>query len=106
MSGDELFVTLVAVVLGPAAWFIWLLQMATLQRLRRRASAAKVPSATLAVCAGLIVLVLTTLASFDIVDDRHRGSAAERTERLRDGVRHNLGCPSVPERVVDHTCWI
>ena len=68
MSADELVVTLVAVAAGPVAWAVWLFRARWAQQVRRSGSLDVVAGA-LAASALLIIVVLRTIASFDVVDD-------------------------------------
>jgi uncharacterized membrane protein YjfL (UPF0719 family) len=68
MSGDEVFVTVASVVLGPVAWLLWLYIASGLQR-RRQPGTLNVIAGALAASAILIFIVLNTAASFDVVDD-------------------------------------
>ena len=70
MSGDEVVVTLVSVAAGPVAWAFWLFRARWAQQFRRRGSLDVVAGA-LAVSTLLILVVLRTVASFDVVDDLH-----------------------------------
>jgi len=67
MSPDEVFVTLVALVTGPALWALWLWRLWRLP-LRREGRAPRLAiTNTLGICALLIYIVLRTAASFDVV---------------------------------------
>jgi Predicted membrane protein len=68
MSGGEFLLTLVAVALGPVAWALWLVGARSAQGLRRGAG-LHVIAAAVTVSALLLVGVLKTVASFDVVDD-------------------------------------
>jgi len=68
MSADELVVTLVAVAAGPVAWAVWLFRARWAQQVRRSGSIDVVAGA-LAASTLLIIVVLRTIASFDVVDD-------------------------------------
>ena len=68
MSADELVVTLVAVAAGPVAWAVWLFRARWAQQVRRSGSLDVVAGA-LAASTLLIIVVLRTIASFDVVDD-------------------------------------
>jgi len=68
MSGDEVIVTLVSLAVGPVAWAVWLLR-ARVARHVRRGGTLDVIAGALAVAALLIMTVLRTVASFDVVDD-------------------------------------
>ena len=67
MSPDEVIVTVVAVLAGPILWTVWLFRMSRLQTHGRGGSVTPV-SLALALCAGLLLYVLETGASFDVVD--------------------------------------
>ena len=68
MSGDEAIVTIGATVVGPTMWAFWLFRNARLARLRQRRAGVVALALTLAACTALIVGVLKTAASFDVVD--------------------------------------
>jgi uncharacterized membrane protein YjfL (UPF0719 family) len=68
MSEDEVVVTVVSILTGPAAWLLWLFRMGQARDLRYRGSVNAL-AAALVVAAALIFLVLKTAASFDVVDD-------------------------------------
>jgi uncharacterized membrane protein YjfL (UPF0719 family) len=68
MSGDEVFVTVVSVLLGPVAWLLWLYVASGLQR-RRQPGTLNVVAGAVAASTLLIFIVLKTAASFDVVDD-------------------------------------
>jgi uncharacterized membrane protein YjfL (UPF0719 family) len=68
MSGDEVVVTVVALLLGPVAWVIWLFRMSGAQRVRQHATLDLLAGAV-AISAILIFAILRTAASFDVVDD-------------------------------------
>ena len=68
MSGDEVIVTVGAVLLGPVLWTLWLFQMSRAQTMHRRRVGVMPVAAALLACAGLLLFVLRTRASFDVVD--------------------------------------
>src|SRR5262245_34792474 len=68
MSGDEVFVTLASVVVGPLLWTFWLFRMSRLQALPgRRRSSTGVIALGLVASAAVMIFILTTAASFDVV---------------------------------------
>ena len=68
MSGDEALVSVAAFVAGPLLWILWLLRMSRLPRFNRRRTAVTVIGAALIVSAAILLIVLKTGASFDVVD--------------------------------------
>ena len=68
MSADEVIVTIGSAVVGPLMWTIWLVQMSRLRVASRRRSGAGILALALAASAAAIFYVLTTAASFDVVD--------------------------------------
>ena len=68
MSGDEALVSVAAFVAGPLLWILWLLRMSRLPRFNRRRTAVTVIAAALIVSATILLIVLKTGASFDVVD--------------------------------------
>ena len=68
MSGDEVLVTFVSVAAGPLAWALWLFHARSAQPLRRSGRLDVVYGA-LATSTLVIIAVLRTAASFDVVDD-------------------------------------
>jgi len=67
VSEDEVFVTLTALVLGPAAWLFSLLRMWQAGSQPRRPSQILLVMIALLIGTGLIIAVLSTTASFDVV---------------------------------------
>jgi len=67
MSDDEVIVTLLALVLGPGWWAITLIRLARIAPLRPGALAVQALTVTISLCGVGILLVLKTLASFDVV---------------------------------------
>jgi len=65
MSEDEVFVTVVAFVVGPVLWPI---RLARWLQLRRSANAVRTVAAALTICAAILLGVLTKLAASDVVD--------------------------------------
>ena len=68
MSGDETFVTIVSLVLGPAAWAFWLFRSASIVGLRKSGPSVPMLGATIGLAGVLIFLVLTELAADDVRD--------------------------------------
>lgn len=68
MSGDEVVVTLIAIAAGPIAWALWLVRARSAQ-LMRSGGGLHVVAGAVTVSALLIIGVLRTLASFDVIDD-------------------------------------
>jgi uncharacterized membrane protein YjfL (UPF0719 family) len=68
MSEDEILVTLMALAAGPLWWTITLVRLARLSPLRPGATGVQALTVTISVCALGILLILKTLASFDVVD--------------------------------------
>ena len=68
MSGDEVAVTIGAVILGPVFWVFWLARLRGVAPLRPRRAVAVPLGLTLAACTALIFGVLKMAASFDVVD--------------------------------------
>jgi hypothetical protein len=68
MSEDEILVTLMAVVAGPLWWTITLVNLARLAPLRPGAAGVQALTVTISVCALGILVILKTLASFDVVE--------------------------------------
>lgn len=68
MSEDEIIVTLMAIVAGPLWWTVTLIRLARVAPLRPAGLAVQALTATVSVCGIAILLVLKTLASFDVVD--------------------------------------
>jgi hypothetical protein len=66
MSPGEVLVTCVAMIAGPLAWAIWLFRMSGVQTARGRAGILPVVAA-LTACVLVIVAVLKTTASSDVV---------------------------------------
>jgi hypothetical protein len=68
MSRDEVFVTIAATVLGPGAWLRWAFRLAGARRLQPGPGLTALGGTVLA-CAGVIFLVLRTVASEDVRSD-------------------------------------
>ena len=68
MSEDEILVTIMALVAGPLWWTVALIRLARLGPLRPAGLAVQALTITISVCGIAILLVLKTLASFDVVD--------------------------------------
>lgn len=69
MSGDEVFVTVLSIVIGPVGWAIWIFRAAGIQAFGRRSARLGMLMATLIACAAVLLLVLTTAAAPDVRDD-------------------------------------
>ena len=67
MSGDEVIVTLLALVVGPGWWAITIINLARIAPLRPAVLAVQALTVTISVCGVAILLVLKALASFDVV---------------------------------------
>jgi uncharacterized membrane protein YjfL (UPF0719 family) len=68
VSEDEVVVTLVSIVVGPAAWVIWLFRQSRARHIRQP-DTLNILAGALLVSAVVIFGVLDTVASFDVVDD-------------------------------------
>jgi hypothetical protein len=68
MSPDEVFVTVVAIAVGPILWAVWLLRMARLEMFRARSSSIVAFGGALTGCGVLVFVVLKTVASSDVVN--------------------------------------
>jgi hypothetical protein len=68
MSGDEVFVTIAAAVVGPALWIQWLVRMSRVSPLARRTAGVGIIAGSIVACAAFIFGVLKTGASVDVVD--------------------------------------
>ena len=68
MSDDEVLVTLLALVVGPVWWTFTLIHLARIGPIRPGALAVQALTVTISLCGIAILLVLKTLASFDVVD--------------------------------------
>lgn len=68
MSEDEIVVTLLALVVGPVWWTVTLIRLARLSPLRPGAAGVQALTVALSVCGIGILIVLKTLASFDVVN--------------------------------------
>lgn len=68
MSEDEILVTLMALVAGPVWWTITLILLTRLGPLRPGRLAVPALTVIVSVCGIAMLLVLKTLASFDVVD--------------------------------------
>lgn len=68
MSPDEVFVSAVAIAVGPILWAAWLSRMAQLELFRGRPSSVAAVAGTLVACGVLIFIVLKAGASSDVVD--------------------------------------
>ena len=69
MSGDEVFVTVLSLVVGPVAWAVWVFRAAGVQRLRGRQPRLGVILAVVSACAVVLLAVLRTIAAPDVRDD-------------------------------------
>lgn len=69
MSGDEVLVTIGSVVAALAAWGFWYAQLAGVRAWHPRMPSRKALALAPLACAGLILLVLATVASADVVND-------------------------------------
>lgn len=67
MSDDEVLVTLMALAAGPLWWTVTLFRLARVTPLRPGALAIQALTVTMSVCGIAILIVLKTLASFDVV---------------------------------------
>lgn len=67
MSDDEVLVTLLALVVGPVWWTFTLIHLARIGPIRPGALAVQALTVTISLCGIAILLVLKTLASFDVV---------------------------------------
>ena len=67
MSGDEVLVTVLALVVGPVWWAITLIGLARVGPIRPGALAVQALTVTISLCGVAILVVLKTLASFDVV---------------------------------------
>jgi hypothetical protein len=68
MSEDEILVTIMALVIGPVWWTVTLIGLARLTPLRPGALGVQALTVTVSVCGIAILMILKTLASFDVVD--------------------------------------
>jgi uncharacterized membrane protein YjfL (UPF0719 family) len=69
MSPDEAIVTIVSMVVGPLLWALWLFQMSRLRAVTgRRRSGVGIIAAALAAAIAAMIFILTTSASYDVVD--------------------------------------
>lgn len=68
MSPDEVFVTVVAIAVGPILWAMWLSRMAQLEMLRRRPSGVVAIGSALIACGLLIFVAVKAGGSSDVVD--------------------------------------
>jgi uncharacterized membrane protein YjfL (UPF0719 family) len=68
MSPDEVFVTAVAIAVGPILWAVWLARMARLEMVRGRPGSVVAIAAALTACGLSIFVVLKAGASSDVVD--------------------------------------
>lgn len=68
MSGDEMFVLLVSLVLGPIGWAFWLFRSASIDGLRKAGPLVPMLGATIGLAGALIFFVLTRLAADDVRD--------------------------------------
>ena len=68
MSADEVILTLFALVVGPVLWAVWLWQMARIEMVRGRRTAVTWIAVTIIVAALLILFILDTAASSEVVD--------------------------------------
>jgi hypothetical protein len=65
MSGDEVFVTFVAIAVGPA---LWVARLSQWRELPRGHGAVNAIAGTLAICGAILLGVLTRMAASDVVD--------------------------------------
>jgi len=68
VSGDELAVTIISLVLGPLAWAYWLYRAASVVGLRKSGSSVPMLAATFGLAGAIILVVLTKWASTDVRD--------------------------------------
>lgn len=68
MSGDEVILTLFALIAGPVLWTVWLWQMSRIAVVRGQRAAVASIAVTLIAAALLILFILDTAASSDVVD--------------------------------------
>jgi hypothetical protein len=68
MSEDEVLVTIGALIAGPVWWTITVARLARVATFRRAALGVQALTVTISLCGVGILLVLKTLASFDVVD--------------------------------------
>ncbi len=66
MSGDEVFVTVASVLLGPGLWVWWWVRARAATPLRGRRTGAGAIAATVAGCGALIFVILKLGASLDV----------------------------------------
>jgi hypothetical protein len=68
MSPDEGVLTAAAVILGPVSWAAWVFQLLKVRAFDRRAHPSIVIlGLTLLTCIGVILVVLNTSASYDVL---------------------------------------
>jgi uncharacterized membrane protein YjfL (UPF0719 family) len=68
MSPDELFVTIAAIGIGPIWWAVWLFQLGRLSLRKEGRAGLGAMTMTLGACVVLMLAVLLTIASFDVVN--------------------------------------
>jgi len=66
MSGDELVVTLVSLVLGPIGWAFWLFRSASIDGLRKSGPSLPMLGAAIGLAGALIFVVLARFAADDV----------------------------------------
>lgn len=67
MSEDEIFITVVAIALGPVLWIVWLFRLWRLPVRPTGRAGVRAVTATIVACGLLMYTVLRTAASFDVV---------------------------------------
>ena len=68
MSEDEVVVTIASLFVGPLLWLFWLLRLRQVTLLRPARGTVVALTMALSACAVVILAILRTLASFDVVD--------------------------------------
>jgi uncharacterized membrane protein YjfL (UPF0719 family) len=68
VSPDEIFATVTSLIVGPVFWVFTLARLSRVQRLRGARAGIGAIALALAVCAALVLVVLRTVASFDVID--------------------------------------
>lgn len=67
MSADEVLVTVVATILGPVSWAVWLVRMSEVQTVRGGRTGVRPVAATLTACVLIVFAVLKAGGSDDVV---------------------------------------